>query len=65
MLQETIIEEAEKLGFHTLIARITAGNEVSVRICESSGFGHVGTMKQVGHKFGELLDVHILQKMLG
>jgi L-amino acid N-acyltransferase YncA len=28
------------------------------------GFELVGTLKQVGRKFGKLLDVHILQKML-
>ena len=65
MLQDGIVREAESLGFHTLIARITAGNDVSVRLCESSGFEHIGTMKEVGRKFGELLDVHVLQKMLG
>jgi len=31
---------------------------------ERSGFIHVGTLKEAGHKFGRLLDVHILQKML-
>jgi L-amino acid N-acyltransferase YncA len=25
----------------------------------------VGTLKEVGRKFGRLLDVHIMQKMLG
>jgi len=65
MLQDAIVAEAERQRFHTLIARITAGNEISVRLCESSGFEHVGTMKEVGRKFGELLDVHVLQKMLG
>ena len=65
MLQEAMLLEAENRGFHTVIARITAGNDVSVRLCESAGFEHIGTMREVGRKFGELLDVHILQKMLG
>jgi len=64
-LQDALIDHAGKHAFHTLIARITAGNEASVRLCESAGFEHVGTMKEVGHKFGNLLDVHVLQKMLG
>ena len=31
---------------------------------ESFGFVRVGTLKEVGCKFGQRLDVHILQKML-
>jgi L-amino acid N-acyltransferase len=64
MLKEAIIEEARKLHFHTLIARVAEGSKESLHLNESAGFTHVGTMKQVGRKFGKLLDVHILQKML-
>jgi len=48
-------------GLHALISRIAGGNESSLRLTESLGFFHVGTMKEVGRKFGLLLDVHILQ----
>ena len=64
MLKEAIIEEARRFHFHTLIARVAEGSEESLHLNESAGFTHVGTMKQVGRKFGKLLDVHILQKML-
>lgn len=64
MLKEAIIEEARRLHFHTLIARVAEGSQESLHLNESAGFVHVGTMKQVGRKFGKLLDVHILQKML-
>ena len=63
-LKEAIIDEARQLGYHTLIARITAGSEVSLHLNESTGYFHVGTLKEVGRKFGKLLDVHILQKIL-
>ena len=63
-LKEAIIDDARQLGFHTLIARITAGSVESLHLNESTGYVHVGTLKQVGRKFGKLLDVHILQKML-
>ena len=63
-LQEALISEAQRLGFHTLIARITAGSGESLHLHETTGFTQVGVMKEVGHKFGKLLDVHILQKML-
>ncbi len=63
-LKAAIIEEARRLKFHTLIARVAEGNDVSVHLNEAFGFTHVGTMKEVGRKFGKLLDVHVLQKML-
>jgi phosphinothricin acetyltransferase len=64
-LKEAIINEAKRLGYHTLIARVAQGSEESMHLNESFGFFHVGTMREVGRKFGKLLDVHILQKMLG
>jgi L-amino acid N-acyltransferase len=63
-LKEAIIDEARRLGYHTLIARITAGSTESMHLNESTGYIRVGTLKEVGRKFGKLLDVHILQKML-
>lgn len=63
-LKEAIIEEARRLGFHTLIARIAEGSHESIHLNECAGFVHVGTLKEVGRKFGRLLDVHIMQKML-
>lgn len=63
-LKEAIIEEARRLKFHTLIARIAEGGDVSLHLNESLGFVQVGTLKEVGRKFGRLVDVHILQKML-
>jgi L-amino acid N-acyltransferase YncA len=63
-LKAAIIEEACRLGYHTLIARVAEGSAESLHLNESAGFVLVGTLKQVGRKFGKLLDVHILQKML-
>jgi L-amino acid N-acyltransferase len=63
-LKQAIIEEAVRLGYHTLIARVADGSDESLHLNESFGFVHVGTLREVGHKFGRLLDVHILQKML-
>ena len=63
-LKEAIIEEARLLGYHTLVARVAEGSDESLHLNESAGFVHVGTLKEVGRKFGRLLDVHILQKML-
>lgn len=63
-LKLAIIEEAARLGFHTLIARVAEGSHESIHLNEATGFTHVGTLRQVGRKFGKLLDVRILQKML-
>lgn len=63
-LKQAIIDEARRLRFHTLIARVASESNESLHLNESLGFVHIGTMKEVGRKFGRLLDVHILQKML-
>ena len=48
-------------GLHSVLARIAEGNEASVRLHESAGFENVGIMREVGRKFGRLLDVHLMQ----
>ena len=63
-LKRAIIKEARRQRFHTLIARVAEGSEASLHLNERFGFAHVGTLKEVGRKFGRLLDVHLLQKML-
>lgn len=63
-LKQAIIEEAKRLGFHTLIAGVAEGSDASLHLNKSFGFELVGTFKEVGRKFGELLDVTYLQLML-
>jgi len=63
-LKVALIEEARRLKYHTLIARVAEGSVESQHLNEAAGFVLVGTMKEVGRKFGRLLDVHIYQKML-
>lgn len=62
-LIKSIVKLGEELGHRTILARITSGNDNSVNLHRLVGFEHVGTMKQVGEKFGEVLDVHIMQKI--
>jgi phosphinothricin acetyltransferase len=62
-LMEAIVSEGKRAGFHTVIGRIAEGNEVSIRLAESVGFRHMGVMKEVGRKFGKLLDVYLVQKI--
>ncbi|HMD14233.1 MAG TPA: GNAT family N-acetyltransferase [Bacteroidota bacterium] len=63
-LHQAIIDEARQLKYHTLIARVAGESAQSLHILQSLGFIPVGTMKEVGLKFGRRLDVHVLQKML-
>ena len=60
-LMKTIIQEGKTAGLHTVIARIADSNDISIELCKSFGFQQIGTMREVGKKFGKLLDVHIMQ----
>jgi len=62
-LMEGIIKKGESADLHVLIARITEGNEKSIHIHESFGFEQIGIMREVGRKFGRLLDVFLMQKI--
>lgn len=63
-LMSAIMEEGQKARLHTVIARIAEGNEVSVRLHEAAGFQVIGTMKEVGNKFGRRIDVLLMQRIL-
>jgi len=60
-LLKIITLEGQKVGNHTIISRITQGNDVSIHIHEKLGYRHVGVMEEVGFKFGEFQNVHIMQ----
>ena len=62
-LLEAVVAEGERVGLHTIIARIAGGNKVSIHLHESLGFEHIGIMREVGRKFGRLLDVYLMQKV--
>jgi L-amino acid N-acyltransferase len=63
-LLDRLITSAQQDGLHTLLSRIAGESQASIRLHEKFGFFHVGTMKEVGKKFGRLLDVHLMQKLL-
>jgi phosphinothricin acetyltransferase len=63
-LLRALIARARKLGHHAVIARIAQDNPASMRLHKAAGFFSVGTMKEVGVKFGRVLDVHILELLL-
>ncbi|MFO0962495.1 MAG: GNAT family N-acetyltransferase [Phycisphaerales bacterium] len=59
-----LVARARAAGLHALLARITVGSEASVRLHRALGFQPVGTLREVGRKFGKLLDVEMLQLVL-
>jgi L-amino acid N-acyltransferase len=62
-LLTSLVESADRLGVHALLARIADGNAVSVHLHEALGFRTIGVMKEVGFKFGRWIDVHLLERM--
>jgi L-amino acid N-acyltransferase YncA len=60
-LSTAVINAGRDAGLHTLIARIVAGNDTSLHLAEIQGFKQIGIMKEVGFKFGRLLDVVMMQ----
>lgn len=62
-LLRALTEEGRNLGLHTILARIGAGNEASLRLFKTAGFNSIGVMREVGRKFGKLLDVNLMQKI--
>jgi phosphinothricin acetyltransferase len=51
-------------GFHSIIARIVGGHASSIALHRRCGFEEVGVERQVGRKFGQWLDVVLMQTLL-
>jgi phosphinothricin acetyltransferase len=56
--------EAKHVGIVVLLAIITGDNEHSIRSFSSAGYTKCADLKEVGEKFGRLLDVVFYQKIL-
>ncbi|RZZ85011.1 GNAT family N-acetyltransferase [Pseudoxanthomonas winnipegensis] len=61
---QALIEAARAQGLHAMIGGIDASNTASVTLHERLGFRHVGTLPQVGFKFGRWLDLAFYQLLL-
>lgn len=59
-----ILQLAEEAGHHAIIAGITKGNDISVKLHEQMGFTYVGRFREVGYKFNEWQDVLFYQYIL-
>lgn len=64
LLMRNLIDEAGRLGFHTIVAGIDADNLASIRLHERFGFKEVACFKEVGWKFERWLDLKFMQLVL-
>ena len=60
-LLEILILKGESKGLHYFLSRIASGNEASIHLHTIFGFRHIGIMKEVGFKFGNYVDVHLME----
>ena len=63
-LMLALIQRAQNIGKHVMVAGIEAGNIGSIRLHEKLGFEQVGLLQEVGMKFGGWLDLVFLQLKL-
>lgn len=63
-LNSYILDFAEQTSLYTIILRITSENEASLRLARSAGFTEIGILRSCGIKFGRILDVVLLQKII-
>ncbi len=59
-----LLARAAALGKHVMVAGIDAANPASIRLHERLGFERVGTLREVGTKFGRWLDLVFMQRIL-
>ena len=64
VLLKEIIAAAEKQDYHVMVGGIDAANAVSIKLHESLGFTHAGTVRHAGFKFGRWLDLAFYQLIL-
>ncbi len=63
-LSDAVIEAGRAAGVHAALARICTENAASIRMSRNLGFVEVGVLHEVGMKFGRLLDVMMLEKLV-
>ena len=64
-LLEEVVEAGRRAGLHAVVAQIVGENAASIHLHEALGFERVGVLREVGRKFGRLLDVLIMEKVYG
>ena len=60
----TLVTLAADHGFHAIFARIVGGHDASIAVHAKCGFEQIGVEKEVGRKFGQWLDVVVMQRLV-
>ncbi|MGI9133356.1 MAG: GNAT family N-acetyltransferase, partial [Rhodoferax sp.] len=63
-LMRALIDVARQRDVHAMVGGIDASNASSIGLHQRLGFRHVGTLPQVGFKFGRWLDLAFYQLLL-
>ncbi|WP_321508396.1 N-acetyltransferase family protein [uncultured Methanoregula sp.] len=53
---------AKKAGIRVLVGTLCGENHASIRLMEKSGYSRCAHLKNIGEKFGKILDVVVYQK---
>ena len=64
MTPASSIAAAQGQDYHVMVGGIDAENAVSIKLHESLGFNHCGTVRHAGFKFGRWLDLAFYQLIL-
>jgi L-amino acid N-acyltransferase len=64
LLIAELLELGKAHGFHAVFARIVGNHEASIGLHHACGFELIGVEREVGRKFGQWLDVAIMQRLL-
>lgn len=59
-----LVRLATAHGFHAMFARVVGGHDASIGLHKALGFETVGTEREVGRKFGQWLDVVVMELLL-
>ena len=62
-VMQALIAAAQAHDVHAMLGVIDASNTASIALHERLGFRHVGTLPQIGFKFGRWLDVVMYQRL--
>ncbi|MEZ5194433.1 MAG: N-acetyltransferase family protein [Nocardioides sp.] len=65
LLYDDLLARLTAAGVHTAVALVALPNDPSEALHRATGFRHVGTMTEVGYKFGRWVDTAWYEKRLG